>query len=198
MASSSVEIAANALRLIGYQPITALTDDSDGARIMNALYTPTLDEALRSHDWNFARLRALLARLQDTPAYDYAYMYQLPQQPLCLRVLATNLAATEKWEIETYITSTSEYRVLLTDATTVTIRYIGRITNPTTWDPLFSDAMTWELAFRAAGALRVGGSVMLAVQKEKELRWSQARSVDGQEGRPLRKMLSDTLTRVRF
>src|SRR3990167_2465513 len=133
MPSSETEVTNEALTLLGETAITILTENTDRARAINRLYTPTLDQALRTHDWSFARMRANLGRLTAVPEFGYAHMYQLPQDPLCLRVLQTSLRADEAWEIETYLTTdaTAQYRVILTDATALEIRYIARVASPT-------------------------------------------------------------------
>mgnify|MGYP001564341158 CR=1 FL=1 len=199
MPSNDTEVANEVLVLLGDAAITSLTEDTDRARALNRLYTPTLDEALRTHDWNFARMRAVLARLSAVPEFGYSFMYQLPQQPLCLRVLTTNLRADEPWEIETYITTdlTAQYRVILTDATALEIRFIARVTSPTLWDPLFADAFVHELARRAAYAITRNATLVAQLAGETTARWRTARSVDGQESRALKQLLSTSFTDVR-
>jgi len=199
MPSSDVEVVNEALTLLGETAITVLTENSDKARVFNRLYLPTLDQALRTHDWNFARMRAVLAQLQAVPEFGYSFMYQLPQNPLCLRVLTTNLTATEAWEIETFITAdgSAQYRVILTDASAIEIRYIARIEPPTLWDSLFADAFVHELARRGAYAITRNATLVQSLTEEAKEKWRNARSVDGQESRPLRQLLSDSFTNVR-
>ena len=199
MPTSNVEVANEALTLLGETAISALNQDADRARAINRLYVPSLDQALRGHDWNFARMRANLARLQATPEFGYNYMYQLPQEPLCLRVLTTNLAANEPWEIETFQTAdlTSQYRVILTDATVLEIRYIARVTSPTLWDALFADAFVHELARRACYAITRNATLVAELSQEAKERWAKARSVDGQESRALQQWLSTSFTEGR-
>ena len=199
MPSSDTEVANEVLTLLGDQAITVLTEDSDRARAINRLYTPTLDQALRAHDWNFARMRANLARIAAVPEFGYNYMYQLPQEPLCLRVLTTNLTATQAWEIETYVTAdaTAQYRAILTDAASLEIRFIARITSPTLWDALFADAFVHELAWRAAYPISKSATLRDSFERAVVLKWRQARSVDGLESRPLRQLLSGSFTDVR-
>lgn len=199
MPSSETEVANEALTLLGDTAILSLTQDSDKARAIKRIYIPTLDQALRSHDWNFARMRAVLARVAAVPAFGYNFMYQLPQDPLCLRVLQTNLNADEAWEIETYVTAdaTAQYRVILTDAASIDIRYIARVESPSLWDPLFADAMVHELARRVCYAITRNATLVATLTEEAKAKWRQARSVDGLESRPLRQLLSTSLTQVR-
>ena len=199
MPTSDTEVANEALTLLGDAAIMTLTENSDRARALKRLYTPTLDEALRSHDWNFARMRAALGRLTAVPEFGYSFMYQLPQDPLCLRVLTTNLKANEAWEIETFITAdnTAQYRVILTDASAIEIRYIARVTSPTLWDALFADAFVHELARRACYAITRNATLVETLRVETKEKWREARSVDGQESRRLAQLLSTSFVEVR-
>lgn len=197
MADSAVQLASNALRMIGADPITALSDDSDRARVMDALYLPTLDEKIQSHNWNFAQRRVALAALTDTPAWGYGHMFQLPQIPFCLQVLETNLDEGQAWRIETYATASASYRVLLTDAGSVSILYLARITDPLFYPALFSRAFEYELAYLAAYPLTRNDTLRQSLFRDKELAWQKARSRDGQESRALKKLLSTAFTSVR-
>ena len=190
--ATEVSICSNALRRLGDDPITSLTDDTERARLCNAFYVPARDAVLRSHPWNFAITRATLAQLSTTPAYEYAYQYSLPTDPYCLRVLGM--------EYEDYIfkieNSATEGRVLLTDESTAKIIYVGKITDTAKFDSMFIDVLTAKLA--AELTYPVTGSVSLQTQMEKiySAKLSEARSVDGQEGF-MTDLVSDTFTDFR-
>jgi hypothetical protein len=176
--ATEVSICSNALRRLGDDPITSLTDDTERARLCNAFYQDSRDLVLRSHPWNFSITRASLAQLSDTPAYGYNYMYALPTDPYCLRVLEMEYADFI-FKIENDATNG---RVLVTDESTAKILYIARITNPTLFDSMFVETLTSKLA--ADLAYPITGSVQLQGQMEKMYRdkLSEARSVDGMEG----------------
>ena len=199
MPASDTEVANEVLTLLGDKAVTSLDEDSDRARALKRLYTPTLDEALRSHDWNFARMRASLGRLVAVPEFGYSYMFQLPQEPLCLRVLETNLAQGEPYEIETYQTAdaTATYRVILANVSTLEIRYTARVTSPTLWDALFGDGLVHELAARTSYAITRNATLTESLRQAALLKWRDARSVDGVEGRRLKQWLSTSFTEVR-
>ena len=194
---SDVAVANTALTLLGDESITSLTENTARAKTIKRLYAPTLEAKLRGHDWNFARLRASLAAVDATPEFGYDFMYQLPQDPLCLRVLSTNLDERARWEIETYITVSAQYRVLVTDETGVEIKYLGLVDDPTLWDPLFAEAFVLELATKAAYAITRNATLTAELAKDRDDAWRKARSVDGQEGRPLKRFLSNSFTEVR-
>jgi hypothetical protein len=197
MATSDVDICNGALILLGQAPITSLDDNSDAARTMTQLYTTTLRAKLREAVWNFTQLRASLVEVSATPAWGPAHQFQLPQDPYCLRIIETNLDEDEPWRIESYVTDSAKYRVIVTDAANVSILYIGLVTDVTLWDDAFALAMEQELAFRACYALTRNGELTNALREEKKEQWARAKSLNQQEGRALKKILSDSLTIVR-
>ena len=171
---------------------------------MNALYTPTLDEVLRGHNWNFASMRAGpgcgMTELTCKPVWEYTYQFTLPDgtcAPLALMVLEANLGEEEAWRIEYGCDAGTSYKVLVTDGCSPAILYIGRADDVTKWDPLFTDAFTYELAFRAAYPLTRNAALAEVLAKQVADKWKAAKSRDGQEGRALKRLLSRTLTRVR-
>ena len=190
--ATEVSICSNALRKLGDDPITSLTDDTERARLCNALYEPTRDGVLRAHPWNFAITRASLTRLSSTPAYGFSYQYALPTDPYCLRVL--------EMEYQDYIFKienlATEGRVLLTDEGTAKILYIAKITDTAQFDSLFVDALTAKLAADLAYPVTNSTSLQLQMHKLYELKLSEARSVDGQEGF-IDGLVSDTFTDFR-
>ena len=76
--ASEVGICSNALRKLGDDPITSLTDNSDRARLCNNIYPEVRNELLSLRNWNFAITRTDLARLSDAPAFTWTYQFQLP------------------------------------------------------------------------------------------------------------------------
>ena len=159
--ATEVSICSNALRKLGDDPITSLTEDTERARLCNAFYNTARDSLLRSHPWNFAITRASLTRLSSTPAYGFAYQYALPTDPYCLRVL--------EMEYQDYIFKienlATEGRVLLSDESTAKILYVGRITDTTLFDSLFIDTLTAHLALKLA--YPITNSVTLQAQMQK-------------------------------
>lgn len=185
--TADVDICANALRLLGDDPIVSLEDDSERARLCNAFYAPTRDAVLRAHPWNFALRRAALNRLAAAPLFEWSAQFQLPVDPFCLRVIRTD-DDTYPWKVEG--------RVLLTNRSEVKILYIARVTDVTLFDPLFTDALTYRLAEKLA--MPVTGSL----EKARAFRdlylqvLSEALTYDGQEGTP-DILEADHLIRVR-
>jgi|TARA_R100000479_G_scaffold101938_1_gene50761 hypothetical protein len=190
--ATEVSICSNALRRLGDDPITSLTDDSERARLCNAFYEDARDACLRSHPWNFAITRASLTQLSDSPVYGYDYQFALPTDPYCLRVLAM--------EYEDYIFKVENFstqgRVLLTDEETAKIIYIARITDTTLFDSLFVDTLITKLASDLAYPVTNSLKVQEQMYRLYQLKLSEARSIDGQEGF-IDDLVSDTFTDFR-
>ncbi len=190
--ATEVSICSNALRRLGDSAITSLTDDTERARLCNAFYADARDAVLRLHPWNFAITRTSLAQLSDTPSYGFAYQYSLPTSPYCLRVLGM--------EYEDYIFKVENYstqgRVLLTDEGTAKILYVARITDTTQFDALFVDVLTAKLALDLCYPITNSVSLQDKMQKLYQLKLSDARSIDGQEGF-IDDLVSDTFTDFR-
>ena len=88
MVTSPTDICNLALGHLGEARITSLEEDSVAARACALHYVNVRDEVLRSHRWNFAQDRKVLAALQDPPEFGWSRQYQLPLN--CLRVLEVN------------------------------------------------------------------------------------------------------------
>lgn len=175
--ASVVEIGSNALRLLGAEPITDLSDESERARLVAALWPQARDATLRAHGWKFARKRAQLAKLEDGPLWEYANAFALPTDPWCLRVLKTDLDDLDiAWVVEE--------RTVVTDASAVKILYTARIEDPGSYDATFESAVTARLA--ADLAYPVAASVALAEKMFGlySLKLVEARFLDSTEASP--------------
>lgn len=190
--ATEVSICSNALRRLGDDPITSLTDDTERARLCNSFYADARDACLRSHPWNFAITRASLAQLSATPVYGFDYQFALPTDPFCLRVLAM--------EFEDYVFKvenlSTQGRVLLTDQETAKIIYIARVTDTTLFDSLFVDTLVAKLAADLAYPVTNSLKVQEQMYRLFQLKLSEARSIDGQEGF-IDDLVSDTFTDFR-
>lgn len=136
---SETEIANRALDKLGAKIITALDDATENARVLNRMYVPVRDSMLRSHTWNCAKVRVVLAPLADAPAFDYDYQFQLPAD--CLRPLFPD-------DVTDY--SVEKGNVLLTnDGTTLNLLYISKMDDPNEMDACFVEAFACKLAAEA-------------------------------------------------
>ena len=190
--ATEVSICSNALRRLGDDPITSLTDDSERARLCNSFYSDARDSVLRCHPFNFSITRTTLAQLSTAPTYGFAHQYALPTNPFCLRVLEME-EKDYKFKIENFGT---QGRVLLTDQGTANILYIDRITDTNLFDAMFVDVLTAKLSVDLAYPVTSSMQVQTQMQKLYQLKLSEARSIDGQEGF-MDDLVSDTFTDFR-
>jgi hypothetical protein len=178
MATSETEICNLALLRLGNAiSISSLGEDSKNARLCNLIYASARDAVLRAHPWNFAVKRVELASEATTPAFEFAYQYTLPTD--CLKVIRTD------WEA---LDLATEYRIegnkLLTDEGTASIEYIARITDVAQFDALFTDVLAQRIAAELCIPITDNASGSQSLWQIYQLKLSEARSVDGQEGTP--------------
>lgn len=141
MTTSVVSICNQALGRLGGNTITSLSDGTLESKLCNTFYEPAVEYTLSEGAWACAVGRATLSRLTDTPAYGYSYYYQLPVSPRCLKVLEIN-----QFDCNYYDSYAIEGDTLLTDLSTVSIKYIQLLTNPQSFDTYLTRAIVLRLA----------------------------------------------------
>ena len=88
MATTSIDICARALVMIGASPISSFTDGSTEALVASNVYTDITEAFLTRHRWRFATTQQALSLLTNTPAGRYTYAYQIPTDPAALQVIS--------------------------------------------------------------------------------------------------------------
>lgn len=126
--ASEVSIANLALTGLGADRIIALSEDSENARRVNAVFALMRDEVLRSHPWNFATKRLQFALLAASPEYEFENAFQIPGE--VIRLLDSE---TGKENLDYFI----EQDAVLTNDDTFKCKCIVRITDVTKWDVAF-------------------------------------------------------------
>ena len=141
--ASSTEICNNALILIGQEPIITLDDTSKQARLCKRLYESALEALLRQYPWTFALKRVILAHDVETPVFGKAYQFTLPVD--CQRVVGIFVSPDEHDCI-----SEDEYTIesnkILTDYSTLYLRYVGKVSSANDFDSQFCQCLAYRLA----------------------------------------------------
>lgn len=190
---SEVQLCSDALGQLGESPIMSLDppDDSKRARLCARFYPDVRDAVLRAYPWRCAIEYQSLNRLSGSSAISgnqYAYTYQLPTDPFCLRALSINDDVSVKWERIGF--------KLLTDEESVTLRYIKRIVDPGEFDTLLFQAivsaLVQVLAYPVTGDKEMGITAWNLYEKK----LAEARSIDSVEG-SVEQITSDDLLSVR-
>jgi hypothetical protein len=148
------------------------------------LWYEVLDTVLRDHPWNCATVRDELAQDATAPEYEYSYRYQLPADPYCLRLLGTDQDEYVDGDGQQYYKYKIEGRYILTNAITLKIKYIGRITDVAQYDSLLVGALAAKLAAELAFPITKSHSVVASMGKLYEAKLADAKVVDAQEDTP--------------
>lgn len=148
MATNTTQLCNFALALVGEKEIASIDDDdSREANLCKAHFDQTVDEELRSYVWNAAESQQELVKRSEPskqPLFDYEFIYALPNDPFCLRVLQVND------DVERYRVSG---RSLLSDEDKIILRYTKRIIDVNEMDSLLEKVIYTQLAIKIAWPL---------------------------------------------
>ena len=172
---SQVEIANRTLDKLGAENIVSLTEDSENARIINRMYNIVLRSMLRSHTWNCAKKRVVLAPLSTAPAFDYNYQFQLPAD--CLRPIFPS--DVKDWSVE-------KGNVLLTnEGNVLNLLYIAMLDDPNDMDDCFIEAFACKMAVECAEKITQSTSKRTAAKDEYNEAMATARKANAYEAIPV-------------
>jgi len=169
--ASTVDICNGALNQLGATTILSLTEDSKNARLCNSRYTQVRDALFRTHPWNCLQARLELAASTTTPAWGFAYAYTLPAN--CLRLLRV-LDYDSNYKVEG--------RKILSNASTMKILYISRITDPNEYDELLRETLSAALGADIAYAVTSNNTTSQNMILSYQEKLRDARFVDSTEG----------------
>lgn len=181
MYTSEVEICSMALMLLGDNPISSLDELNDRARTCKRLWPMVLDDELAAHRWNCAKRRATLTRKPGSPEFGWAYWFELPADPFCLRVLEME-DPSEEFEVED--------RTLLCDNSSAKVRFLARVTAVGKYSPGLVSALTARMSAELAMPITKKEKVVAAAWAAYNGKILSALAADGQEGSP--ETLTDT------
>ena len=175
--ASAVDIANSALNLLGASTISAFTDDSKNARLVNQRYEPVRNRVFRSHAWNCLHKRVQLAQNSTAPVVEYSYAYALPSD--CLRVLKVHNGSTDS--IKSDIDYKLEGRNIVTNEGTVYIVYIAIDTDPNNYDTYLQESISHQLAADLAYAVTNNATLADKYMVRADERLREARFIDATE-----------------
>lgn len=171
MAFSKLSLINDALTHLGANRIVSLTDGSTESAVMNQIYDGVLDSVMRAYPWNCLVNRTQLVASTVTPTYQFDYMYPLPTDPYCIRVLEMEETRSDDlWKIEG--------RDLLTDASTCKIKFLGRPDDVGSIDGLLASAISARLAADSAYTLVQSNALMQSMWALFQQKMEEARIVD--------------------
>ena len=175
--ASIVDIANNALNILGASTISSLTEDTKNARICNQRFENVRNRVFRSHPWNCLIKRVQLAQNSTAPVIEYTYAYALPSD--FLRCLKIHNGTTDS------VASNLDFKVegknIVTDEATVYLVYIAKDTDPNNYDSYLYEVLGYQLAADIAYGITNHASLAknLLVDADEKLR--ESRFVDATE-----------------
>lgn len=139
---SQVAIYNRVLDLLDEEVVISPSDDRAPARWLNRNYAIVRDLLLQNGLWKFALRRAALASLNAAPAFEWRYVYDLPSD--CIRLIPPTAGGYLDGAPVGYALEGGQ---ILTNATApFNVRYVARVENPASFDPLFAEALATKLA----------------------------------------------------
>lgn len=168
-----VDIANLALARLGDRANVVSINPPEGSAQADhcaRFYPMARDAALAAHDWSFASVQGTLARLEPADLA-WEYVFALPNNCLTIREVGYAHDALYPFDsqgpyFELGTLETGE-QVIRTNQHTPFVRYTSRVTDPTRFSPLFTEALVSLLASYLAGPVIKGragiqaGQVML-------------------------------------
>lgn len=177
--ASNVEIANRALQILGQDRISALTDNTENARRVNAIFEEMRDMELMAHPWVFAVERVALAADAVEPEWGRANSFTLPADFLMLYPsYPEDNDPTLDWEIE-------GNKILTDDDAPLYLRYIKRVEDPTYFGPLFREALACRLALALCEQVTASGTMKESVRGDYEQAIRSARLRNAIARRPV-------------
>ena len=178
MSRSITEICNVSLGMVGAKRITALTDDSENARLCATFYQPAVDEVLCMYDWDCAKHTKTVTSDADydTDTFDYGYAYRFayPANPYCLKVRKVN---DDKYDWQ------PEGRFVYTDQDSCEMVYTKRITDVNEFKPLLAEAISTQIAIKLTFPLQQENRLRLElIEYLEKVVLPRAKIADASEG----------------
>lgn len=170
------DVANLVLQRIGYKGprIGNLLEGSEAAKVILDVYGQTRDELITDGEWEFAERIVPGTLLKQAPTNGYIvtpwtnafpdlpwlFSYAYPSDALKIRSVRITPLFIPNFDPQHNIYSlgndngfTPPRQVILTMVPNAMITYAGRVTDPTTWNPAFNEALVAAISRRIAGKL---------------------------------------------
>ena len=176
--TSKVDIAQQAMVLVGLRPLTSFDDKTDEALSANLLYESVIKDCLTQHPWNFATGQKTLNRLADTPIDTWDAAYQLPTdvEPLIIQTITVtdNPISYDRYEDKIYTLDSQA-----TENDTVVATYQFRVIEAD-WPPYFLMYVVYTLASTFALSVIRKGDLAGTLAQLAEQHFKRAKTRDSQ------------------
>ena len=183
--SSSIDIASNALLLIGDNPISSFNDPGAGAQAAANLYPQTKEMVLSYHPWSFAMKHQELSRLSESPDSRTGYKYAFKTPTDLIRL----------WAIMPH----SDYVIvgenILSNEPALLARYVYNVAESSIPAQLIK-AMEYQMASEFSISVTEDENKAAFYQQKANLQLAKASNVDSQ-GQPQQSIVSSPFIEAR-
>ncbi len=169
------------------------TEDSPEAILCRLHYEPIRDATLELHRWRFNSARKTLSRDTTDPDFEWGAQFILPNDYLTMRSIYENRFSDEN--IRSYALEGDR---LLTNETTMEIRYIKRVTDVGKFDPLFVQLLVLQLDLKLVMPLTQDVKLKQTIKEDIRLLTPAILAVTGQETNTAGRLESSTWNDARF
>lgn len=172
--SSKINICNMALMDFKARPVVDIdSPTTNEEQLFHTIFEQTAKSVIMKGSWTSCIARQDLVATANTPVFGSNYEFQLPTNPLCLKVL--------QFEPCGYPYSI-EGDKLYTDSDTAQIKFICYNTNIASWDPMLVDAVVAALKTKIAGPLTADPRRMQYVDQKALGEFFDALAVNNQQG----------------
>ena len=174
VANSALDVASNALFLMGADSISSFTASTPEAKVANALYEDIVQSSFASHRWRFATRQQTLVRLDGEPTGRFDASYHIPAS--CVTVVAVTVNDHPiKYDIY-------QNKILCDEAesATLVLDYVDRASE-SDWPSYFTTAVEFLLAGTFAVTLARDASLAQLMDAKAQELFIKARNIDSQQ-----------------
>lgn len=172
--AAEVDICNLALAHLGDAATIASINPPEGsaqAEHCARFYPMARDALLESYAWGFSTRRAVLAKLTDNARSEWDYAYALPADTLQIMAVlppdstddyisaaSVSIGASVSYTPQPFACEINEAGafVIYSDQVDAIVRYTALVTDSTKFSPLFTLALSWQLAAMLAGPVLKG------------------------------------------
>jgi hypothetical protein len=190
MSVTKIDICAQALIMIGAQPITSFEDGTTEAIACANLYENTVRDQLSRYRWRFSVGQVQLSRLVAVPSTKWDAAYQLPATCLQLMTIMVNNNPIrfDRYEDRVFCDASEADEVYLEGVFRIDEAY---------WPPYFVTLTTYAMAGILAQSVGAQEDLALMFDKRVIRQAAISRNIDGQ-GRTAPRINTDRLVTVRY
>ena len=174
VANSALDVASNALFLMGADSISSFTASNAEAKVANALYEDIVQSSFASHRWRFATRQVTLTRLDTAPTGRWDAAYHIPSSVITVTAVTVNELPIK------YDVYQNKIHCDAVSSDTVIMDYVDRASE-SDWPSYFTTAVEFSLASSFAITLARDATLAQLMDTKAAQLFAKARNIDSQQ-----------------